>query len=165
MEAWSQDPAGDIVVVVLREPEDLRIFDHARHRRVVTMLVAPGLETFEKVLCNGAAGALRWDSPNAQTCAAVRAVSEGAAVIPPDVARALAVVAARGRGPAVLTDHERGWVEQAAAGATIPSIARAAGVRPRTMERRFAELRARVGASNQAALVARAAGWGLADQP
>lgn len=157
------DSGVDVAVCFVRTVDEANIIKRVQARLPGPVLALTGQDSPELArccICNGAAGVVPWDHPRMALVASVHAVAAGHAVMPREVAWILASDA-----PLVISEQERRWLRDLAAGDTIEAIADRTGYAQRTVYRQLRELYARLGTSNRTEAVAIAVERGLITAP
>ncbi len=165
---WDADKGRRAVLVTVRLPADCEQLKAVKAKDpgdliVVAVLSEPTPDAYAEALRLSAHAAVAWDDLPEYIIEVLHAAVQGKALLPLEIAHALAV-----RGPATyerkpVTPAEIEWLRALAGGTTIHTLAARVGYSERAFYRLLRGLYARMGASNRTEAILQANRWGLLD--
>lgn len=161
-ESAALDPAAVVYITsATTEAEWERVRSLATSSKVLLLSSATGDDDALRALRAGARGVIARSSPLADLVGAVRAVTHGLTVIPPEVARQLVSLVSDPQAHTELSSAEQRWLEALADGRTVTQIANESGYSRRAMHGKLDLLYSKMGVANHEQALVKAAHWGL----
>ncbi|HSR44358.1 MAG TPA: LuxR C-terminal-related transcriptional regulator [Acidimicrobiia bacterium] len=154
LEAWTPGVGGAGIVVVVRDDamkDAVRTFcDEHPHIPVVGISPDPDVGAIAEVIRLGAITAVGEEDPTEHLVNALEGAMEGLAVLPAEIARAMAARVPPPTDPGAWVDEaELGWLRALTEGVTVPEIASRAGYSEREMFRILARMYQRIGVTSR----------------
>lgn len=154
LDAWTPGVGGVGIVVVVRDDamkDAVRTFcDEHPHIPLVGISPDPDIGTIAEVIRLGAVTAVGEEDPTEHLVNALEAAMEGLAVLPAEIARAMAARVPPPSDPmAWVSETELGWLRDLMEGVTVPEIAGEAGYSEREMFRVLARMYQRIGVTSR----------------
>lgn len=155
------DRGADLVVLALRSSQQWAVLDQIPDAvPVVAVLPVATEDACSAALARGARGAVAEGCQPGRLVAAVLAARAGLTAVRSDIARQLATRPSMDADLPEIPEPEFTWLRQRAAGLKFESIADRSPFSGRSIYRKLAELRSRLGAESNHELVAMAARQG-----
>jgi DNA-binding NarL/FixJ family response regulator len=163
--SWVSAGEPSAVLLTLRAAGDWdrlkRLNALRRNMVVVALLTDAAPASYAEALSGGAKGVVAWDESPETIVEVLSAAVEGRALLPLDVARALASKTTAVRRPSAISSNEIDWLRILAGGATIRELAESIGYTERALHRLLRDLYRRMGVDNRTEAILKASRCGL----
>lgn len=164
LEGWVSSAITPLILATINQEEDWDAIPSAAFAAgapVVVLLPCPTPEAYAAAFRRGATGAAPWGADPEHIVRVLDGAADGLAVVPFEMARALATEHCAPAPPDWITSGTVDCLQKLAEGLTVVALAQRSRCSERAMYRRLHSIYGRMGVNNRSEAIALASRWGL----